>query len=98
MDNKEAIARIRDHMEIHFAKEYPRAIKITEALGMAIKALEAQTPVKPRFKPSDFVAHGEYYCPTCNKFLGFYYNKHDTYCPECGQKIDWNRKVNENDI
>lgn len=38
MDNKEAILRIKDHMEIHFAKEYPRAIKITEALEMAIKA------------------------------------------------------------
>jgi hypothetical protein len=54
-----------------------------------IKALEKQTPVKPRFKPSDFAAHGEYYCPTCNKFLGFHYNKHDTYCPDCGQALDW---------
>ena len=88
MDNKEAITRIRDHMEIHFAKEYPFAIKITEALEMAIKALEIQTPKKPNFTPYD-VWNGEYYCPVCNKFLGVYHNKHEAHCPDCGQEIDW---------
>ena len=89
MDNKEAILRIKDHMEIHFAKEYPRAIKITEALEMAIKALEKQTPIKPKLKSYYFVEHGEYYCPICNKFLGFYHNKHEAYCPDCGQALNW---------
>lgn len=41
MDNKEAIWRIKDHMIVHNLDE-PRAIKITEALEMAIKALEQQ--------------------------------------------------------
>lgn len=40
MDTKEAIERIKDHKQIHFAEEYPRAIKITKALDMAIDALE----------------------------------------------------------
>jgi homoaconitase/3-isopropylmalate dehydratase large subunit len=40
MDNKEAIIRIETHNEIHFAKEYPRAMLITEALNMAIEALK----------------------------------------------------------
>lgn len=42
MTNKEAIRRIKDHCETHFKLEYPNAIKITEALNMAIKALEQQ--------------------------------------------------------
>ena len=97
MDNKEAIARIRDHMEIHFANEYPRAIKITEALEMAIKAIEKQIPKKPNFKSYD-IWNGEYYCPACNNFLGFYHNKHNACCSNCGQKIDWNRSVLEKQI
>lgn len=42
MNNQEAIRRIKDHMRIHFKLEYPRAIKITEALNLAISALETQ--------------------------------------------------------
>jgi hypothetical protein len=38
----EAISRIKDHMDIHFKLEYPKAIKITEALVMAIEALKNQ--------------------------------------------------------
>ena len=40
MEIREAIERIKDHKRIHFVEEYPRAIKITEALDMAIDALE----------------------------------------------------------
>lgn len=40
MDYQEAIERITDHKEIHFQKEYPRAIKITEALETAISAMQ----------------------------------------------------------
>ena len=39
MTEKEAISRIKDHMEIHRLKE-PRAIYITVALSMAITALK----------------------------------------------------------
>ena len=39
MEIKEAIKRIEEHKQIHFTKEYPRAIKITEALDMAIEKL-----------------------------------------------------------
>lgn len=39
MTEKEAIRRIKDHMEVHALKEN-RAIYITQALNMAIKALE----------------------------------------------------------
>ena len=40
MSNKEAIRRIRDHISVHFAEEYPRGVLITEALTKAITALE----------------------------------------------------------
>ena len=42
MKIREAIERIKDHKRIHFAEEYPRAIKITEALEMAVDVLELQ--------------------------------------------------------
>lgn len=41
MTREEAIARIKEHMFIHKMNE-PRAIHISEALDMAIKALEQQ--------------------------------------------------------
>lgn len=39
MTRKEAIIRIKDHMDIHRMYE-PKGTKISEALDMAIKALE----------------------------------------------------------
>ena len=39
MTREEAIARIKDHMSVHKIYE-ERAVKITEALNMAISALE----------------------------------------------------------
>ena len=50
MDVKEAITRIEEHNRIHFAKEYPRAILITDALDMAVKALKNQEYVKEILK------------------------------------------------
>ena len=44
MTREEAIERIKDHMEVHRSAE-PRAIYITEALKMAIKALEQQAKI-----------------------------------------------------
>ena len=41
MTREEAIARIKDHMSVHKIYE-ERAVKITEALNMAIDALKAQ--------------------------------------------------------
>ena len=43
MTNQEAIMRIKEHVRIHQICE-PRAIKISEALDTAIKALEATSP------------------------------------------------------
>lgn len=50
MDIKEAIKRIEEHNAIHFEKEYPRAIKITEALDMAVDSLRYQERTKEILK------------------------------------------------
>lgn len=99
MNNKEAIRRIEEHKSIHFAKEYPRAIKITEALNMAIKALEKATPKKPTKTTIDEPVLGEcvyetydaYKCPICGKMIAvdYYGLDYRDYCQFCGQAIDW---------
>lgn len=93
MEIKEAIKRIEEHKAIHFVKEYPRAIKITEALDMAIEALEKQIPKKvdiPKWSPAK--------CPNCGRelsvSLGDGYYQHPTFlevCPnvECCQRLKW---------
>ena len=50
MEVKEAIRRIEEHNRIHLAKEYPRAILITEALGMAVDSLKSQDKIKKDLK------------------------------------------------
>ena len=46
MDAQEAIYRIRRHMMIHRLYE-SHAVLITEALGMAVRALAEQEPMPP---------------------------------------------------
>lgn len=77
MTYQEAIERIKIHNEFHCRQER-FAIYITEALNMAIEALEKQIPKKPRKTRSEIV------CPTCNTLVGS-----SPYCRYCGQAIDW---------
>ena len=91
MEAKEAIKRIEEHNRIHAAKEYPFAIKITEALDMAVKALEKQiskTPIiwenKYYYSPTPNDDWG-YECPCCGNQEIDYPEHHCT----CGQALDW---------
>ena len=78
MEAKEAIKRIEEHNRIHSAKEYPFAIKITEALNMAVEALEKQIPKTPIIWEDKY-----YYSPTPNDDWGYE-------CPCCGNRnIDY---------
>ena len=72
MDAKEAIIRIEDHNRVHAVKEYPFAIKITEALDIAVKALEKQIPKKPIKLVSELLIREgwTYKCPTCLSTCG----------------------------
>ena len=90
MEVKEAIRRIRDHKQIHFANE-PRAILITEALNTAVEALEKQVPKTPiiwenkcYYSPTPNDDWG-YECPCCGNQEIDYPEHHCT----CGQALDW---------
>lgn len=96
MDAKEAILRIKEHNRIHQMKE-PPAVYITEALNMAVAALEKQIP-KPPIAYNQLRRQGRqqvllddyetYKCPTCGSDVvgsGFY-------CWNCGQRLDWGDK------
>lgn len=96
MNVREAIIRIEEHNRIHSVKEYPFAIKITEALNMAVEALEKQVPKKPTKLVSKLLIEEgwTYKCPTCGCACGE--NKYhlevtqdEFYCTQCGQALDW---------
>lgn len=73
-----------------------------EALFMGMQALEKQIAKKPKKQTWKLLLDDgwEYECPSCGAAIGV--NKkdtldltqHETYCPECGHKLDWS---NENE-
>ena len=104
MTEKEAISRIKDHMEIHRLKE-PRAIYITVALSMAIIALkevqqyreigtveecrEAVEKQKAKKPHRNYKKFSGLWCK-CGWYLGQKQCLDIKYCPNCGQAIDEN--------
>lgn len=80
MTVEEAIGRIKEHIEIHYAKE-PRAIYISEALYMGIDALGKQIPQKI----NTHHAAEKGFCPNCLCVEDTSAN----YCRCCGQALDW---------
>lgn len=93
MTSKEAISRIKHHMEIHKLSE-PNAIYITEALNMAMQALEKHIPKKPKREPEPFPKHFDkgvygFHCPVCGEDLLDECSDCFNYCQNCGQAIDW---------
>lgn len=63
-------------------------MKLIEVQTMSNKELEKAKPiVKPYF-------YGlEYYCPSCNNYLGTYGRYEDiedlNFCSKCGQPLEW---------
>lgn len=85
MTPQEAINRIKNHIEVHRRKEPHFAIRILEALHMAIEALEKQIPKKL------IIIGTEKCCPVCEEEIcseGDDGNYGD-YCSGCGQALDW---------
>ncbi len=98
MTVKEAIYRIIKHNAIHRRKER-NAILITEALNMAVEALEKQIPKKPDISGDSCDKDGNliydtYDCPNCHTSYEIEYEKYN-YCPSCGQALDWSAEVQE---
>ena len=97
MTNQEAIERIKDHIDIHKINE-KNAVYISEALDMAISALEKQIPKKPE-KCIEYGTLFKLYCPTCDTKIGYGFDfgaikKYNDMknCIHCGQAIDWEVK------
>lgn len=66
MTKEEAIARIEDHIVVHGYREQ-HAVKILEALNMAIKALEQ--PERKRGKWIEFPNLMAYKCSECGRII-----------------------------
>lgn len=89
MKESEAIKRIKVHLEWGFNKG------TTEALHIAILAIEKQIPKKPKiYKGNEEAKDRLACCPICYSNVDWTYNGYwrkgkPNYCRECGQKIDW---------
>ena len=90
MTNEEAIARIREHKIIHKMNE-PRAIYISEALDLAIKALEQQPKTGHWIEKDGFDGDTYYDCSECGESFclidGTPTDNLYNYCPNCGAKM-----------
>ena len=60
--------------------------EMMEVRNISMQALEKQIPKKPK---KNFEKFSGVWCD-CGKYLGkgYFVNK-TTYCPDCGQKLDW---------
>ena len=96
MDRKEAVLRIKDHMEHHGIGKYPH-LKLKEALDMAIAALsQPNEPLSVLVNDEPDREYIDYICPRCKDIISqrrrgqrmetIYQCKfHDN----CGQRVDW---------
>ena len=85
MNYEEALKRVKIHNKYH-SKQEPFAIYITEALNIAIEALEKQIPKKVK------IDEGYGLCPICNhciEDIDFISDNSHKYCDYCGQALDW---------
>lgn len=98
MDEKEAIARLRDHFSVH--DDGRPTPKLNEAVSIVIKATEKQIAKKPVCKEMPYSEevgfNEEWHCPTCGAYVGYFTEgmsepEQMEYCNECGQHIsrDW---------
>lgn len=80
MTRKEAIARIKDHMEHHGIGEYPH-VKLAEALNMALTALR---PVNREQVEKVWTG-----CEKCRDQANWpsWIEKGVVYCPKCGTPL-----------
>lgn len=90
MTYEEAIRRITVHNSIHQRRE-PRSVYITEALHMAVVALEKQIPKKPINSKMNWAI-----CPNCGGSISkenvreHIVEGETSYCEHCGQALDFN--------
>ena len=79
MTKQEAVEKLKIH------KEWNLNQSTSEAVEMAIKALEQQIPRSVYFDDTTYM------CSSCNTqpYEDYAINKKPMYCCVCGQKLDW---------
>ena len=64
------------------------------AIDIAIEALKKQTLQEPYYSGDGYwngeLVYDTWTCPNCSKSYEVDYEEYP-YCPECGQKIGWNK-------
>lgn len=87
---KEMLVR---HEYALYEEQKEKINKVYLAEQIAIKALEKQIPKKPKIIKHKF--SNFYTCPFCDLELircdetGWFAGRRNTYCYDCGQKLDW---------
>ena len=85
MDRKEAIFRIKDHIEHHGIDKYPH-LKLKEALDMAITALRGPTREMVERMREEWKCQGDCgvtECSACGWNIEQYVGDYN-FCPSCG--------------
>ena len=93
MKYKAIWAYIKDEIEYHNGND--NVVIPKEILKVCVESLEKQIPKEPNYQ-YDGYADGLpvwdiWECPSCGAEFEIDYDKHE-YCPECGQKLDWEAK------
>ena len=84
-EEKEAAARIADHMRVHQLNE-PRAVRITEALDLAVQLLN-------NYKRGEWkiISHYICECPFCNHKQAYSLSPYESgvnFCEKCGADLN----------
>ena len=89
MTHAEAKHHIEKHNAAHQRKE-PFAVYITEALDIAVNALDRLTPTPPQ-EEFDLFGDRSVCCPTCLGPVTSYWapGTMPKHCQFCGQALDW---------
>lgn len=76
----------------HYEKEATPRIPLTEirwSLSCALECVEKQIPKKPMISYDERVKENWCSCSVCAFGFGWKRTVHYKYCPDCGQKLDW---------
>lgn len=90
MNNQEAVNVMEKYTDTSISRV------VSRAHILAIAALEKQVPKKPAYEGDGCDKDGNiildtWICPCCSHKYEVDYDDYQ-YCPECGQKMDWEEK------
>ena len=95
---------IAEHIDKHLED---RIIEIAQSEGITdvyvldrhniVDAIQKTVATKPELEADGYDENGELiydtgYCPKCRHEFEVYYDS-PTYCPDCGQKLDWSEVI-----